>query len=325
MARDHARINLGIWGDDDWRDLSPAAQHLYLLILTHPELSFAGVADWRPGRLRALASGWERHAFDQAAAELARGLYIVVDEDTEEVMIRSFVKHDGLMKQRNMAVAMAKAYAAIASQELRGVFIHELRRLREADPELKGWEGCLEIMGNRSCDPASHPTGHPSIDPSIDPSGNPSIDPSVKGEPNPSVDPSPTPAPSPTPITPTPSPKREAAQARPARKRATRLPDDWMPDADVIEAMRTECPYVDLEAEHRKFADYWASLPGQKAVKADWNATWRNWIRRAGENAPARPSGRPAAARSWFDLATTPPAGAQATLGANVIEIGETQ
>lgn len=117
----------------------------------------------------------------------------------------------------------------------------------------------------------------------------------------------------------------EAAQSRPARKRATRLPDDWMPDRDVIEAMRTECPYVDLEAEHRKFCDYWAAQPGQKGVKADWNATWRNWIRRAGENAPARPSGRPAAARSWFDLATTPPAGAQAVLEANVIEIGETQ
>lgn len=324
MARDHARINLGIWGDDDWRDLTPAAQHLYLLILTHPELTFAGVADWRPGRLRALASGWDRSEFDRAAHELATGLYIIVDEDTEEVMIRSFVKHDGLMKQRNMAVAMAKAYAAIASQELRGVFIHELRRLREADPELKGWDGCLEIMGNRSCDPASHPTGYPSINPSVDPSIHPSVDPSVKGEPNPSVDPSPTPAPSPAPKTPAPT-QGEAAQARPARKRATRLPDGWMPDPDVIEAMRTECPYVDLEAEHRKFADYWAAQPGQKGVKADWNATWRNWVRRAGESVPARPSGRPAAARSWFDLATTPPADPQPVLDATVVEIGDGQ
>ena len=118
---------------------------------------------------------------------------------------------------------------------------------------------------------------------------------------------------------------REAAQARPARKRATRLPEGWMPDRDVIEAMRTECPYVDLEAEHRKFADYWAAQPGQKGVKADWNATWRNWVRRAGENVPARAPGRPAAARSWFDLATTPPAGSQPVLDATVVEIGDRQ
>ena len=33
-----------------------------------------------------------------------------------------------------------------------------------------------------------------------------------------------------------------------------------------------------LEAE--SFADYWQSLPGAKAVKLDWEKTWRNWIRR---------------------------------------------
>lgn len=314
MARDHARVSLEIWGDDDWRDLSPAAQHLYLLILTHPDLSFAGVADWRPGRLRALASGWTREAFDNAAQELARGLYIVVDEDTEEVMIRSFVKHDGLMKQRNMAVAMAKAYAAIASQALRGVLIHELRRLREADPELKGWEGCLSVMGNRTCDPADYPSGYPSVDPSINPS--------IEGESTPSVNPSPTPAPSPTPITPSPTPEGEAAQARPARKRATRIPDEWEPDRDVIEAMRTECPYVDLQAEHRKFVDYWKSKAGQNATKADWNATWRNWIRRAHENVPARASGRPTGPRSWVDVARDLDAQQQPALDATITDIG---
>ena len=34
-----------------------------------------------------------------------------------------------------------------------------------------------------------------------------------------------------------------------------------------------------LEAE--SFADYWQSLPGAKAVKLDWEKTWRNRIRRA--------------------------------------------
>lgn len=68
------------------------------------------------------------------------------------------------------------------------------------------------------------------------------------------------------------------------RKRATRLPDKWMPDDSVIEAMRAECPKVDLEAEHRKFVDYWTAKSGKDATKNDWNATWRNWIRRAAES-----------------------------------------
>ncbi len=36
-------------------------------------------------------------------------------------------------------------------------------------------------------------------------------------------------------------------------------------------------------AELEKFRDYWTAQPGQKGVKTDWSATWRNWARRAVE------------------------------------------
>lgn len=185
MARDHSRIDLKIWNDDDWLDLSNDAQYLYFVMLTSPGLTFAGVMDWRPARIRALARGWSQEIFNRASAELAKNLFIVVDEDTEEALIRSFVRHDGLMKQRNMAVAMVRGFEAIASRSIRGVFVHELTRLREDQPELKGWPACEEVLARRSIDPATYPTGHPSIDPSIDPS--------VKGESTPYIDPSLTP------------------------------------------------------------------------------------------------------------------------------------
>lgn len=73
--------------------------------------------------------------------------------------------------------------------------------------------------------------------------------------------------------------------------RGTRLPDGWEPDRPVIEQMRAECPNVDLRAEHRKFVDHWAGAPGAKGRKVNWNATWRNWIRRAAEYGPARRNG----------------------------------
>lgn len=66
-----------------------------------------------------------------------------------------------------------------------------------------------------------------------------------------------------------------------ARKRGTRIQADWIPDAEVREAMSTEYPQIDLKTEHAKFLDYWMSQPGQKGTKLDWNATWRNWIRNA--------------------------------------------
>ncbi|MFI5783526.1 hypothetical protein [Nocardia sp. NPDC051570] len=72
-----------------------------------------------------------------------------------------------------------------------------------------------------------------------------------------------------------------------AAARGHRLPEGWQPGEDVIRAMRVECPHVDLRAEHAKFVDHWKSQPGAKGRKADWDATWRNWIRRATET-PAR-------------------------------------
>lgn len=68
------------------------------------------------------------------------------------------------------------------------------------------------------------------------------------------------------------------------RKRGTRLPDNWIPSEFTIAAMRSECPTVDHKAEHRKFLDYWTAKSGKDATKLDWDATWRNWIRRAAEN-----------------------------------------
>ncbi len=75
------------------------------------------------------------------------------------------------------------------------------------------------------------------------------------------------------------------------RKRGTRLPEGWQPDESLIAQMRSECPSVDLRKEHAVFVDYWCAQPGQRGVKLDWPATWRNWMRRA--TGQARGTDRP--------------------------------
>jgi len=197
MARDHAVIRLDMWGDDDWRQLTVAAQHLYMLVLTSPSLSFCGVADWRPGRVAKLAHDWTAGGVQRAADELIDSNFLIVDEETEEVLVRSFVRHDGLMKMPNMATAMANDHAAIASARLRGVVVHELRRLHEERPTLAGWKSvkALAVLDRTAIDPSVKGYGNPSGEGSVDLAANPS----VEDEANPSVNPSPSPAPAPTP------------------------------------------------------------------------------------------------------------------------------
>lgn len=160
MAREYAQIKLAIWADDDWRDLSPGARYLYLTLLTSPTLTHCGTADWRPARIAAL-NGMSVEDIEWAGAEMVSSLHLVIDEDSEEVLIRSFVRNDGLMKQPKMATAMATAHAGVASQVLRGVIVHELNRLRTDRPDLSGWnsERATELLGLRSIDPSTYPLG----------------------------------------------------------------------------------------------------------------------------------------------------------------------
>ncbi|WP_328439172.1 hypothetical protein [Nocardia puris] len=159
MAREYAQIRLAIWNDDDFRALSPAAQHLYFMLLTSPTMTYCGVADWRPGRTVANAGAWTVSQLRAAAEELASGLYVVIDESTEEVLVRSYIRHDGLMKNPKTAVSMTIAFAGTASPVLRGVIVHELHRLREREPNLGSWalEKVGEVMARKAIDPKGFP------------------------------------------------------------------------------------------------------------------------------------------------------------------------
>lgn len=139
MARKFAQIRPEMWLDDGWRDLTAGAQHLYLMVLTDPDLSHCGVTDWRPQRLVPRAKEWSMKELYIAAQELSDKLFLVFDEDTEEVMVRSFLRHDGLLKQPRMAVSATIAFGKIGSNKIRAAVVWELGRLKKENPDLGAW------------------------------------------------------------------------------------------------------------------------------------------------------------------------------------------
>lgn len=62
--------------------------------------------------------------------------------------------------------------------------------------------------------------------------------------------------------------------------RGSRLSADWIAPNDFIKFCQTERPDLTPQFVIEEFRDYWVSVPGAKGVKADWFATWRNWVRR---------------------------------------------
>jgi len=90
----------------------------------------------------------------------------------------------------------------------------------------------------------------------------------------------------PDPTRPDPTQKTKSVAA----KRGTRIPDDFAVTGDMRAWAAKELPGVNTAWETSKFIDYWRGLSGAKSVKADWNSTWRNWMRRQAEEGTGRPT-----------------------------------
>lgn len=87
------------------------------------------------------------------------------------------------------------------------------------------------------------------------------------------------------------TPEREIEAERETEKetkkhsnRGSRLPADFEPPYQWGEFCHKERPDLVPSKVFDEFKDYWVAQPGQKGVKTDWDATWRNWVRR--QNAP---------------------------------------
>lgn len=272
MARDRANINTNIWTDTHYRTLNRDQQWLYELLLTHPELSYAGVTDWRPGRLAQFAAGTSKQDIERIGAQLQAEKFIFIDEETEEVLIRSFTRHDGLLKQPKLTISMVNAYGAIASNSIREVFVHELSRLFKETPSVKAFENekvlALLKLPARSMD--AFTLGFtPELTLPFTPDVTPRFTPNAA-----QAQALPT-----STTTSTTTSSNEEEKITPANRK-TPCP----PNFPITEAMaswaRENNIAADLNDQTSRFLDHHGSK-GTKFV--DWTRAWQNWMRNSKE------------------------------------------
>lgn len=258
MARDRASIRLDMWADADWRALNGDAQRLYMLLLSHPTLSYAGVADWRPGRLAQLTKDATADSVALAARELEQAHFILTDNETEEVLIRSFIKHDGLMKQPKLVVSMTTAFAAIASQKIREVVAFEVQKLRQRQPDLK-WE-VSQVQTVLTAKGSEIATFTPSVTPGFTPGVTPNDGQDLGLRTT----------------TATATTTEASLPDDGAKLKETRIPKDWAPTKSHIDLARER--RVNLLAEADAFRLH-AETHDRHAAR--WNAAFTTWLKKA--------------------------------------------
>lgn len=129
MSRSFAQIFKDIWADEDFRDLEPGPQRLYLFLLSQPNLNYAGVVTLSPRRWASRAKGYTIEQFDAELGVLIDRRYVLVDEDEEELLIRSFIRNDGVWRNPKTLKSARRDALATGSRPLRRALIAELERL----------------------------------------------------------------------------------------------------------------------------------------------------------------------------------------------------
>ncbi|WP_143268709.1 hypothetical protein [Amycolatopsis vastitatis] len=118
-----------IWNDKDFRELSLPAKMLYLQLMSQEKLSYAGVLDLTMKRWAGPHPDLATSEVGAALDELDAARFVVLDQETEELLVRSFIRNDELYKQPNVLAAALRTAFEIESPVLRAALAAELRRL----------------------------------------------------------------------------------------------------------------------------------------------------------------------------------------------------
>lgn len=266
-GRTHGKVYVTVWGDPAYRKLPMDAQWLYEHLVSQPDLSLAGVLPLSPRRWSKASADADLPRMTAALHALEVDAFVVVDEDTEEILVRSFARRETQWTNHKMVSGFLSALDKVHSPVLVNALVRELGRV----PGLP--DRVADALAVRSPDPSPDRTVDPSPDLSPDPSPGRSLTRAhvEKGEGRREKGEPPT----------------EGTRA----ERATRLPASFTITDDMWAwAIQQAMPVEFVERATAKFVAYWTSAPGARGRKLDWTATWRLWLM----NEVDRGGGRPA-------------------------------
>lgn len=318
MARGHGRILTPIWEDTDFLALAPEQQRLYLFLISQPNLNHAGLLPLTLRRWARKAAGLTAADLEQDLRVLASVRFIVMDEDTEELLIRSFVRNDGVWKQPKVMGAMVSGAMEISSPALRLALLAEMDRIpldelseeptkttRGAGPSIrdqvaehietlrKAFRGSTPPpSAGSSATPSATPSGPPSATPSDTPDEAPDeggregsthmrVGAHVRAAPSPTPAPALSPAPSPDPLVGGEGRERATgSSAREPNSALSLIAPHWEPsDADRT-AAATDIQRLGPKAVTNATAKFIRHQQTRGTRAVDFGPAWVTWLAR---------------------------------------------
>jgi hypothetical protein len=91
-VRPFAKVYKSIWRDEEFTHLTGSAQRLYVLLISQPNITLAGMLPLQPNKWSRLAADSTPAAVREAIGALDELCFTVTDDDTEELLVRTYMR-----------------------------------------------------------------------------------------------------------------------------------------------------------------------------------------------------------------------------------------
>jgi hypothetical protein len=270
VSRTEARIFTSIWADADFTALSPPAQRMYLFLISQPDLSFCGVVPLRTTLWAQAADGLTPVTVCEhlVTLETARPPFILMDKTTQEVLVRSFIRRDAILRQPKLIKPLVRALRLVQSPKLLDQLALEFERALQEErvnDNIRRIVVRLTEVLKPQVNTLSHRVSDRVWDTLWEKGGSSNL-------PSPPVDDA-----APTDAASNDSNGKILSNDN-TRQQGTRLPEDWQPGPGLLAWAASKHPHVSINLETEKFCNYWIAKSGANATKKNWDRTWQNWV-----------------------------------------------
>jgi hypothetical protein len=97
----YVKVVRSIWTDSEWLELSSTEKLIYLQLISQPNISKCGVLPFVPRRWAHMHPDLGPDELNAAIDSLERLGYVFVDRDTEELLVRTYMRYDEAWRQTN--------------------------------------------------------------------------------------------------------------------------------------------------------------------------------------------------------------------------------
>ncbi|RRQ26294.1 hypothetical protein DK926_18785 [Rhodococcus sp. Eu-32] len=129
MAREFGKLWFVMFQDDDFCAQPLLDKMVYVALLGLPSVNYAGLTPLSMKRLKKACAPATELEIKAALVRLERKRYVFTDSESEEQLIRTFIRNDEVWKQPNMMISALRSAGLVESRKLASVLSEELDRV----------------------------------------------------------------------------------------------------------------------------------------------------------------------------------------------------